>query len=152
MEKLLIVIDMQDNFLYHADPLRQKEIRELKLNIIDLIKVFMVNSWPIILVEYNGNEKTCQEILDTVNGYHKLHKVYKDDCDGSEEIIETIEEFGLPNSLNICGVYSDECVFQTKEGLKEYDSIKYVIHKDCVWPFLEENEVHGRSVDKLALV
>ncbi len=143
--KTLIIIDMQDSFLKYSNRDKQKEIEELKLNIIDLIKVYMVNGWPILVVEYYGNDETCQEILSIVGGYDKLYLISKDECDGSEEVIGAIDEFGLPNSLNICGVYSDECVFQTKEGLKEYIDIEFVIHKDCVWPFMQENEIYKKK-------
>lgn len=147
--KTLIIIDMQDNFLYYTDPLKEKEIKELKFNIIDLIKVFMINSWPIVIVEYNGNDKTCEEIFNIVDRYYKLYSVTKDQCDGSEKIMDVIHDYNLPRSLNICGVYSDECVYQTKEGLKECDYIEFVIHKDCVWPFMKENEIHEKKRERV---
>lgn len=143
--KTLIIIDIQDNFLEYSDPIKVKEIKELKLNIIDLIKVYMVNDWPIILVEYSGNYKTCKEISDIIDKYHKLYLVTKNQCDGSEKIMDVIHDYNLPRSLNICGVYSDECVFRTKRGLEDYDGIEFVIYRDCVWPFVKENEIYEKK-------
>jgi len=148
--KTLVIIDMQDFYLEEGSIVGSKdslEISILKSNIVSLIQKFMDNNYPIILVEYGGSGRTNKYILDAISGYDNCYNATKYKCDGSAEIIEIINTLNLPKNINVCGVYSDQCVKDSVIGLLKKDSsIEIEFHEECVWPFTNDLNV-GYGID-----
>ena len=150
--KTLVIIDMQGYYLYQ-DSFNRKETQEiilLKKNICDLINRFKDSNLPIIVVEYEGNGPTIQELRHLLVDYPEASFLIKGDCDGSDVIHAEIERRSLSNELHVCGIYSDQCVRQTVEGLMNtYGTYNIELYDDCVWPFKPDYEDYAYSVEFL---
>ena len=150
--KTLVIIDMQGYYLYQ-NSFSEKENREvlvLKRNICDLIKKFKDSNLPIIVVEYEGNGPTINEIRHLLVDYSESSFLIKGDCDGSDVIHDEIQKRDFSNNLNVCGIYSDQCVKQTVEGLLNIcGNYSIELYNDCVWPFDPDYENYNYSIDFL---
>ena len=111
---VLVVIDMQTGFTSSGHP---KLIQE----VISLINDFKRRHQPIFLVEfrYSWYGKTHKSILDVLQGYKRLIRVYKYDNDGSIQVIKAWKRAGLSldKEFLICGVNASYCVRETAEGI-----------------------------------
>lgn len=144
--RTLVIIDMQYDFLDHSKYPRQ--LKKLKENITSLIDEWIQNEWPIIVVEFEGSGRTIDQIWTAIGFYPKVYSVVKSECDGSKEIIEKIRARKLSKRLNVCGVYSDECVRATIEGIDEHNQsgvdrqkMDIEVFSDCVWPFIKDHNI-----------
>lgn len=132
--KTLILIDFQTYYLSEISEEKRKELIE---NVIRISKVFMVINWPIIIVYFDSNfEDNCliKEMLDILK-YKNSVLVEKRRCDGSEQILDQIDLHEWPLDVVVCGVYGNECVQETVNGLAERDrKIQINVLEDCIWP------------------
>lgn len=122
---MLIIIDMQRTYL--ASNL-------IVQNVCNRIIEAKERHEIIVLVEYRcfacrdnepcwnrGKCNTHRKIINLIQDYENLIEVQKEDIDGSDEIIEALEEASevFPRNVNICGVNTGCCVRHTVEGLVE---------------------------------
>jgi nicotinamidase-related amidase len=132
--KTLILIDFQTYYLSTMPKEKRKELIE---NVKKISRVFMVNDWPIIIVYFastfddNDLIKEMRDILE----YKNSILVTKNKCDGSTEILDAIDLNRFSLDVVIGGVFGDECVSETINGLMERDrKISVSMSRDLVWP------------------
>ena len=158
--KTLILIDLQN---YYMTQVPEKERRKIIKNATRLARVFMTNAWPIIVVMYEGvfddvDNDIIQEMKDILL-YKNSVLVGKNRPDGSEQILDQIDLHRWPLHIIACGVFGDECLQETVNGLLERDrQIEIEVIKDCMWPdriVIEEdneNRVSIRNQSELVIV
>lgn len=108
----LLIIDMQKMFL-----------SERNLHIVDPIKnkieEFKSNGDAIIFVEFcSAICRTIKELTFLTKKYPNTFTVNKNKVSGAEEIDAVIKKNRLPTKLFICGLYGDDCVFNTSVDLR----------------------------------
>lgn len=147
--KTLILIDFQT---YYLKGMLKEERKELIENVKRISKVFMVNNYPIMVVYFDSSFEDnylIQEMLDILE-YKNSVLVTKQRCDGSEQILDQIDLRKWPLNVVVCGVYGNECVQETVNGLAERDrKISITILKDCIWP--EGVAVDPNNEDKIEI-
>jgi len=118
-EYTLVIVDMQHEFLsWFIEKTRNRLVE----NTCNFVALAMRDDAPIILVEYGGCGQTHGAIYETIEDYLVQETVTKYTADGSQEIIEAIESHNWPKKLLVCGIYGNECVFDTVDGLRnKYD-------------------------------
>jgi len=132
--KTLILIDFQSYYLSGMPEEKRKELIE---NVTKISRVFMANNWPIIVVYFDSSFEDNYLIEEMLNilEYKKSVLVTKNRCDGSEQILDQIDFHNWPLNVVVCGVFGNECVSETVNGLAERDrKISITILKDCIWP------------------
>jgi nicotinamidase-related amidase len=132
--KTLILIDFQTHYCSQMGDEKRKELIE---NVTRISKVFMVNNWPIIVVYFDSsyNDNYIIQEMEDILKYENSIFVTKTRCDGSEQILDQIDLHRWPLNVIVCGVYGNECVQETVNGLAERDKdISITILKDCIWP------------------
>jgi nicotinamidase-related amidase len=73
---------------------------------------------PIFVVEYIGNGETHTAITQKLIKYERTFTVRKESCDGSQAIRAMLRQTKLqPDNFLICGLYRNDCVLATVEGL-----------------------------------
>lgn len=135
--KTLILIDFQQYYMLQVpEPQRKKLIN----NTIRISKVFIINNWPIIVVQFIDcgelleDDALIQEMQDILS-YENSILVTKQRCDGSEQILDQIDLHGWSLNVIVCGVFGDECVQESVNGLAERDrKIQINVLEDCIWP------------------
>lgn len=113
MNKILIVVDMQEGFETAKD---ENLIRDIRL----AIKRFKKENQYILILEYFHPDigKTFNEIKDAIKKYKKSKIKQKIVDDGSDKVIEFISENKLSYpKIYICGVNTSYCIRQTAESL-----------------------------------
>ena len=142
--KTLVIVDMQPKF-------QSSQKEELIENVKKQITVANLNNWPIILLEFGGFGPTDQRILDALSTI-EYYKKTKDNDDGSEEVNETIEEFGLPRTVRLCGVNTNCCVYETYRGLADQGYPLEVVKNACNCVYSELTEPHPKKFDRATIV
>lgn len=131
--KTLILIDFQEFYCEQANHKR----KELIENVVKISRVFMANNWPIIIVYFEGayDRKDLIKEMEDILEYKRSVLVKKTRCDGSEQILDQIDLHEWPLNVVVCGVYGNECVQETVNGLAERDrKIQISVLEDCIWP------------------
>lgn len=158
----LVIIDMQKRFFKHYmdDPDVKRVIKRTKAY-IDKAKR---DKAAIIYLEFDGFGKTIH-CLQT--SYKKQITVCKSQRDGSLEIYYATIQMGYPPIFRLCGIFADQCVEETVQGLKSlylHDSI--TVLKDAVFgteifgnhyeghleKTLDKFQCNQKSFDELLLV
>lgn len=132
--KTLILIDFQQHYMQEVPEEKRKILIE---NVMRISRVFQVNNWPIVVVYFDSsyNDNYLVEEMRDILEYKKAVLVTKNQCDGSTEILDAIDLNKWPLDVTICGVYTNECVIFTINGLIEKDkNIVINILEDCIWP------------------
>ena len=130
-DKTLVVIDMQELYI------NAKELHLLP-KICSLIKQARQNNWAIILVQLKCSSGTniCEEIFAAVDDYPHLAIVSKTGMDGGEQVLDCLKhspKWSL--DLLVCGVFGDQCVAATVEGLLTgSDLVEVSVIHDAVHP------------------
>jgi nicotinamidase-related amidase len=130
-DKTLVVIDMQEHYV------NSKELHLIP-RICSLIKQARQNNWAIILVQLKCSSGTsiCEEIFAAVENYPHLAIVSKPGMDGGEQVLDCLKY--SPNwslDLLVCGIYGDQCVAATVEGLLTgSDLVEVSVIHDAVHP------------------
>jgi nicotinamidase-related amidase len=152
--KTLILIDFQSHYLGEVPEEKRKELIK---NVIRISKVFMANDWPIILVQFIDcgqlleDDRLIQEIQDILS-YENSILVTKDKCDGSVEILDAIDLNKFPLDLLIGGVYTNECVVLTIDGLIEKDKhLTINVLEDCIWPNKNTLIIDNDNTDRIKI-
>jgi len=109
--KTLVIVDMQPVFKASKDP-----------NTIIAVthEIFMAkqNNHAIIIVEYARSGRTHTGFDDLLKGYPHKARIRKRDDDGSKEIVRALCRRNFPmQTLRVCGVNTDCCVYETVTGL-----------------------------------
>lgn len=144
LNRTLVVIDMQDWFINYP------EEQDLIPIIYDLIKQARQQRWAIILVEYGGCGPTNEIILEGVRDYPYTRTVIKFGEDGGEEIIECLNKHpAWSPDLLVCGIFGDECVPATVNGLFHNSNLVEVnVVADAIYPpycSRSEEDEHGQQ-------
>jgi len=136
----LIIVDMQPYFGGSQEPWLidniQREIRSAKKC-----------GDGIIILEYEGCGRTDKRVLRTLGKYPKGLVRYKDDCDGSEIAVETMEARKFDTTkVKIVGVETDACVEATIMGLSYLlPSADIILVADACNHETRTQRNHGRS-------
>lgn len=154
----LICVDLQT---YYMSQVPEEQSRIVIENTVRISRVFMANGWPIIVVMYEGvfddcGNDTIEEMQDILS-YRNAVLVKKRRPDGSEQILDQIDCHKWPLNVVVCGVFGDECVQETVNGLLERDRrIEVSVLKDCIWPnrmaIEEDNEDRVSILNQSKLV
>lgn len=112
---VLTIIDMQGCFAAANNI-------ETITNVIDEIKLAKMQGNPVVLVEYhspikNSYSKTHKPILKEIGNYNDFILVHKHEDDGSTEVLEAIDRYGLEPHFSVCGVNTIACVAKTINGI-----------------------------------
>lgn len=122
----LIVVDMQCWYsITLHEPLVQSVCKHVK-------KAVKQNA-PIVLVELRGKGETISEIYQELKGYRNWMAVLKNKSDGSDAALSVLEELGCPHpkKVNVCGIFSCDCIYRTVLGLTEKGIRVTVIEEAC---------------------
>ncbi len=110
---MLVIVDMQPSF----DAANcVKTITEVILE----IEYARKTNEPIIVLEFEDYGETHEDIMKALEGYDNYKIVTKPDNDGSTEVIEAVNKFGLHHdnlTFHVCGVNFHACVSDTVCGL-----------------------------------
>ena len=123
----LVIIDVQNGFT-----ILNRE--RLALKVVKHIKLAKKREAPIVVLEYEGFQRTHSLILSELEGYRNYVVLKKSESDGSyktESIL--VEKWGLyaPLDIKVCGVYLTACVNSTVLGLMRKGFTVSVIAEAC---------------------
>ena len=114
MNRVLVVIDVQRGFVQDIDKNRKSFVDTVR----QLVRKRVRRQGHILGVHfnptYNGDLRNFFSIRS-----RRYHPVEKWGQDGSLEILSELETLGLPGKLDICGVFTSACVYNTVKGLVE---------------------------------
>ena len=130
MSYTLVIIDMQPDF-------EAANYDWLVERIVEDVEQAKENRANILVVEYNDYGDTHEKIMEAIGDYLNAYTIEKWDDDGSEEIMDAIEDYKLFPELHICGINYSACVERTIRGLlmSEYPPNDiYVIVESCTNP------------------
>lgn len=154
----LIVIDMQED--YYSAARRKGVLAAVKREIKDAIK----RNALIIYVEYPQYEdsaRTYKSLTNLTKNYYPCLFIFKDEPDGSAEIIDfTLEndiDLSRFRTIRVCGVEANCCVEETIQGLMEHyqnDDVVFHVVEDAVanpylpiqWDYIEGQQ--GKCIIK----
>ena len=124
----LVVIDMQESYAHTGN-------KTLLKNVVKHVREAKKAKVPIIIVEFANYGETRNEIMKLLRKRYKNHVVVqKHACNGSPEVKKVLEkDFGIlaPATLNLCGVFTQDCVAKTAKGLVEKGFEINVIEEAC---------------------
>jgi len=149
--KTLILIDFQSHYLGEVPEEKRKELIK---NVIRISKVFMINNYPIIVVYFDSsyNDNYLVEEMRDILKYKNAVLVTKHRCDGSEQILDQIDLHKWPLNLLVGGVYTNECVVFTINGLIEKDKhITINVLEDCIWPDKNTLIIDDDNTDRIKI-
>lgn len=108
----LVVVDMQSGFQAANNPLTVTSV-------VKEVKRAIARNMPIIVLELHPweNGKTHREISSLVREYDNGYIVQKHRNSGFDELMETVNDNGLPNHFMVVGVNACFCVYETVEDL-----------------------------------
>jgi nicotinamidase-related amidase len=130
MDKTLVIVDMQDGF----PSAHKKEVQE---ECIQLVKYFIRNNLPIIVLEYEGAYygKTFECISKLYKRYPYVKILKKRKDNGSDQVHRFMrrEHWGITkrDEIVICGVNIGACVYETTWGLLKKGYNVKVVKKAC---------------------
>jgi len=145
----LIVIDMQAD--YYPSTRRKGVLAAVKRE----IKAAVKREALVIYVEYSqykDSARTYKSLTNITKNYTKCIFVFKDEPDGSAEVIDFTLECDIDLSrfrtIRVCGVEANCCVEETVKGLMEHyqnDDVVFHIVEDAVanpdfpvkWEYIE---------------
>lgn len=116
--KTLVVIDIQKSLIQRS--LQDNEIDVLSVirSITDLVYEFKYRKWPIMMVQFiQYDTPIIPELLSIVKNYNCWQLVNKDRVDGSGAILSKQRYWQWPTNFTVCGIYGEECVAETVNGL-----------------------------------
>ena len=106
----LVIVDVQSSF----GPYTKKMID----SIVNLIEQFRLREDPIFVVKLTDCGRVHERIRKAVASYRRLIEVYKDDEDGSREIMAAMRKRKFrTRKFLVCGVNFEACVKETARGL-----------------------------------
>jgi len=109
--KTLVIVDMQPVFMASRNP-------ETLIAVANEIITAKTNNHAVILVEYNSSGKTYSGFQALLKNYPHKSKITKKGDDGSKEVIRALNRRNFPmQTLRVCGVNTDCCVYSTVYGL-----------------------------------
>lgn len=116
--KTLVIIDMQRNLLQPALERDESAVMSVIKNISNLMYEFKYQGWPIMMVEFvQYNTPIIRQLMDVIADYKCRQMVKKDQVDGSDAILFWQKYWKWPTNFTICGIYGEECVAETVNGL-----------------------------------
>lgn len=126
IDMALIVIDMQ--YAFQA----ARNTRTIR-NVVLAIGKAIAADIPIFFLEYNGYTGTTRQVAQAAKGYEQLHVIIKQHDDGSEELMEYLEEKDMHIScFQVCGVNSCCCVARTVNSLvNDHQKLITMIDDGC---------------------
>lgn len=126
---VLVVVDMQGNFLDNRD-------RETVKMVEHLIKGAIQDRIPIVVLEYDSPHKTISSIRKLLRDApidirHVAVTKYRND--GSTQVRDACRQWGLtPTRFFVCGVYFAYCVKETSIGLTtKFENAEIIVLRDA---------------------
>ena len=109
--KTLVIVDMQPIFKASRNP-------DTIIAVTNEIITARKNNDAVMFVEYRGSGRTHTGFNSLIRGYEHKATIRKQKDDGSQEIINALRRRNFPTqTLRICGVNTDCCVWSTVWGL-----------------------------------
>jgi nicotinamidase-related amidase len=109
--KTLVIVDMQPIFRASREP-------NTVIAVAHEIVVAKQNNHPIVIVEYAQSGRTHAGFDDLLKGYRHKARISKWNDDGSVEVIRALKRRNFPmQTIRVCGVNADCCVYETVTGL-----------------------------------
>jgi len=142
-DRTLVIVDMQSGFMGTSG-----NEHDVVAPICTLIRHAQSHNWGIIVVEFDDQGDTDDQILDALTGYEYWTTVTKDDMDGSTEVLGAINSFPKwSTDFVVCGIYGPECVAATVDGilskclLSEVDVVEDAVYPDyCPYSPVDESD------------
>ena len=126
--KCLVIVDMQYDF-------QASRKQETINNVIREVCRAKEKNVPIIILEYSDHGHTHNSIVNTLGNYNKWIVVTKSTDDGSNEVLEGLNNLGIPadyiSRVVLTGVNFSYCVFSTAKGLTQVIPTSIVIKKSA---------------------
>lgn len=164
MKSTLVVIDMQDRFVWRSSFFKSygEAIEGVRKLILKAIK----NNQHIIFVEFSyeafaergaygkspcSKWPTLQELTRLVDGYPHVTFVYKAHQGGGAEIMEAVKALDIPNQrYEVCGVYTSHCVRATVLEMSSLMSGKIVVNGNAVADYHGDPDAQEIGLQKMA--
>lgn len=109
--KVLVVVDVQPNFLHGHDPGYLDKV-------VAVVREARAQNRLILLLEHNGAGQTHERIRGVLDGYEHHSYLTKWNWGGSLQVeIELTHRKIQPTGFEVCGLYSEQCVVSTTDGL-----------------------------------
>jgi nicotinamidase-related amidase len=132
-DKTLIIIDVQSKFFPSKI---KKRFTRCIIECAKLASYAIINSIPIIVLEYENYGPTHLLLRKTFRNYPYLYSATKSIRDGSPEIQKIIISLDLPQNFIVCGMFLDQCVAATVIGLSNrYPGSEIEVIKEAVEPW-----------------
>lgn len=134
-----VIIDVQEGY-----PV-VKKCPELVRNIVKHTKKAIEREAPIVILEYQGWEKTHKSIRNILKGYDNFNTYIKNRSDGSnfvEKYLKSIK-FSIPGAIQLCGIMTNDCVAATARGLYKMGFKVRVIEEACA----STCSAHNQQID-----
>lgn len=114
----IVVVDMQGDFLKNIERERRREMVRSQL---DVLEVCTEKGYPVVVLEYDGHQKTIRPILREASRAQKFARIIKGHDNGfsGTGLENVLEEFNI-NCMGVMGVNASSCVRSTaKIGLSK---------------------------------
>lgn len=118
--KTLLVIDCQKDF-YTSKVIMPEVLKWIRLAIY--------NSWPVVVLEFEGYGPTHSSIQNTLKHYALSTTVVKQQNGGGHEVDITLTTHQFPRSIVAVGVNRGYCVHDTVSTLARYGNQVEVVEK-----------------------
>lgn len=167
MKKLLIVVDMQNDFV--TGSLGSKMAEKIVPNVSEKIEVYRKNGDPLLftrdthqenyLETQEGQYLPVKHCIEGTDGHSIVPRI----CIGESEILDK-PNFGSielakkvaemkPDEIELCGLCTDICVVSNALILKAYlPEIKVIVDADCCAGVREESHNAALMVMKMCQV
>lgn len=146
--EVFLVIDMQEEFLRHIDPLERKILIE---RVADRVREYTGSGSQVICVEmrtrFFQSSSTVPEIIELLS---EPCTVVKESRSCSAALDKLFKENGLetPRKFIVCGVFTNHCIRESVEELSKESVV--VVLEDCVQDTsLEEHQIGLRDLERL---
>lgn len=117
MKSALVVVDMQDYYLYSDVEVVDSVVRRLR--------EAKARGETIFSVTFNRCGKNCEKVRKELRGYPNVVRVRKDEDDGASRIRSAMTRRGVEvTKFSLVGVNLGYCVLATCKGLRDlgYDA------------------------------
>ncbi|MBY0359625.1 MAG: hypothetical protein K2W82_16590 [Candidatus Obscuribacterales bacterium] len=131
---VFVVVDAQDQYLHEADGAYIDRVAAA-------VAAARGDNDLILLLEYQGRGQTHRRILEVLNGYANFCRLTKYGwCGALQVAIELSARKIKPTNFRVGGLYSEQCVLSTVDGLFfRFPSVSIAVQSNICLPLREMN-------------
>lgn len=164
MKPTLVVIDMQDRFIWRTSFFRS--YNETIDKVKKLILAAIENNQHIIFVEFSvesfntlgpfgkapcKTHPTLKELTRLVEDYLHVTYVYKTHRSGGVEILEAVKALNIPNEYyEVCGVYTSHCVRETVLEMSSLMNGQIAVNGNAVVDYHADPDAQESGLQEMA--